>query len=102
MQRDNEELDGVEKRVDDGFKEVRGDIATLAEKFDAKFTTLDEKFDAKFAKLDEKFDAKFAKLDEKFDVKFDRLQTAMLQAVVGLAVSLSMIVAGILLTGSPG
>lgn len=90
MQRDNEELDGVEKRLDAAEKRLGG--------VEIRVGALEKRVDEGFKEVR----GDIAKLDEKFDVKFDRLQTVMLQAVVGLAVSLSMIVAGILLTGSPG
>ena len=53
--------------------DVKIDVRSLRDKFDAKFDGLDAKFDAKFDALDAKFDEKFDGLNAKFDAKIDAL-----------------------------
>jgi hypothetical protein len=90
MQRDNEEADGVERRFGAVEKRLGG--------VEVRVGALEKRVDEGFKEVR----GDIAKLDEKFDVKFDRLQTVLLQAVLGLAMSLLIVVTGILLTGSPG
>jgi hypothetical protein len=68
-------MDDLAKRVDDGFLEVKGDIARL----DGKIDRLDAKFDAKLDGLDTKFDAKFDQLD----AKIGGLQTLLFRYALG-------------------
>ncbi len=75
MEWTDKRMDDLAKRVDDGFKEVKGDISRLDAKFDAKIGALDSKIGA----LDTKFDEKIGVLDS----KISGLQTLLLRYALG-------------------
>jgi tetrahydromethanopterin S-methyltransferase subunit G len=62
-------LDGLEKKVDDGFAQV-----------DERFEKVDKRFD--------KVEGKIESLDSKFDTKFDGLNKTLLGAAVSIVVTL--------------
>jgi low affinity Fe/Cu permease len=79
MEWTDKRMDDLAKRVDDGFREVKGDIARLDAKLDEKIGALDAKLDEKIGALDTKFDEKIGVLDS----KISGLQTLLLRYALG-------------------
>ncbi len=72
----NDELtEGVatKRDLDDAVVELKGDIARLDAKFDAKFEGIDAKFDA----MDAKFEGMMKAMDRKFDGKNETLNSKL-------------------------
>jgi tetrahydromethanopterin S-methyltransferase subunit G len=69
-------LDGLEKKVDDGFAQV-----------DERFKQVDKRFE-QVDKRFEKVEGKIEGLDAKFDAKFDGLHKTLLGSAVSVIVTL--------------
>jgi tetrahydromethanopterin S-methyltransferase subunit G len=77
-------LDGLEKKVDEGFAQV----GKRFEKVDEQFEEVDKRFDL--------VDAKFDTLEAKFDKKFDRLTYCILGSAAGIITTLIGIFAALI------
>lgn len=87
----DDRLDELSRRVDNGFKEMRegfarvdGEMKEGFARVDARFTQMDAKFDARFARIDAKFDRVDAKFDT-IDAKFNKLFIAIITVGGGFA-----------------
>jgi chromosome segregation ATPase len=81
----DERLDELSGRVDDGFKEMREGFVRV----DARFERLDTRLDARFDKIDARFD--------KIDARFDKLFLAIFTAGAGFAATTIAALIGALL-----
>jgi hypothetical protein len=70
----DERLDEMSRRMDDGFKEVRKEMQEGFAQIDKRFEAFDKRFEA-------------------FDKRFERLYLAMITMTFGLASSLILVVA---------
>jgi len=84
-------LEGLEKKVDDGFAHVDKQF----EKVDQRFETVEGKIESSVKELRGEMNARFEKvesavkaLDSKFDTKFDGLNRTLLGAAVSVIVTL--------------
>jgi hypothetical protein len=89
----DERLDELSRRVDDGFKEMREGFARI----DARFDRVDQRFDRvdeRFERVDERFervDERFARTDERFAGlatrgDFQNLEARLFKALLTLLV----------------
>ncbi|HEX6602800.1 MAG TPA: hypothetical protein VF030_09185 [Solirubrobacterales bacterium] len=53
----DERLDDLNKKVDDGFARLDGDIKDLRREMNARFDAVDARFDARFDAVNARFDA---------------------------------------------
>lgn len=65
----DERLDDLKEHMDDGFREVKGEIAEVKAELRSTRTELKEEI---------------GKLDAKFEAKFDRLNYTLIAALIGL------------------
>lgn len=80
-------LDGLEKKVDDGFARADERFAQVEKKVDDGFKGIDERFrqvDKRFRQVDKKLDDGF----EKVDKRFVSLERALMKAAVAVIVTL--------------
>lgn len=50
------EVEKLDRRVDEGFRELRGEMGDLRKEMDRRFDRIDAKFDARFDSIDARFD----------------------------------------------
>jgi ferric iron reductase protein FhuF len=78
------QVEGIGRRMDEGFAELRDELRAHRRDMDARFERVDERF--------EKIDERFEKVDVKIDAKFDALQDQIArthETVIGLYAMLS-------------
>lgn len=86
MERWNDDrLDELSRRMDNGFKELRGEMREGFARVDARFA----QFDARFAQFDARFD--------RLDAKFNKLFIAIITVGGGFAATTIASLLGVLL-----
>lgn len=76
------QVEGIGRRMDEGFAELRDELRAHRRDMDARFDKVDERFekvDARFDKVDERFE----KVDERFDKVHDQIARTQ-ETVIGL------------------
>jgi len=83
------QVEGIGRRMDEGFAELRGELRAHRRDMDARFDKIDarfEKVDERFEKVDERFDKvdeRFEKVDERFDAIHEQFARTQ-ETVIGL------------------
>lgn len=92
------QVEGIGRRMDEGFAELRDELRAHRRDMDARFDKIDARFegvDERFEGVDERFEGvnrRFEKVDAKIDAKFDVLQDQIArthETVIGLHAMLS-------------
>lgn len=78
------QVEGIGRRMDEGFAELRDELRAHRRDMDARF----DKIDARFEKVDARFEKVDAKIDAKFDVLQDQIARTQ-ETVIGLHAMLS-------------
>ncbi|HWO83737.1 MAG TPA: hypothetical protein VNM38_08110 [Solirubrobacterales bacterium] len=99
-------LDALEKKVDDGFADIKLEMKAgfdrMEAKMDERFAQMDKRFaqmDERFAQMDKRFaqmDKRFEKVDARFERMEDRFHTLNLAFIGGAAVVIATLLGGIL------
>ena len=98
----DERLDDLDKRVDQGFADLKAEMKEGFQRMEARFEAMDarfEKVDAQFEKVDaqfEKVDAQFEKIDAQFEKIGDRFYALNRTLLGGAVVIIATLVGGTL------
>ncbi|WP_013322612.1 hypothetical protein [Gloeothece verrucosa] len=80
----DKKVDGLDKKIETGLTEVRGEIKRLDEKIDSRFSQLDQKIDLRFAQLEEKMNGLDKRLGNEEVISRTAFATILAGALAGL------------------